>query len=289
MENKVYHLQALTSLHVGNGEAGGVIDMPIAREKASNLPMIPGSGIKGVLRYELEGVTHHSALFGPNTDAAHEHAGALAVGDARLLVLPIRSYKGTFAWATCPMILQRYLRDLEHADRRVNLEVPELKSVDIALTTETCCLGHEQKIYLDDLDLKEQSSSHISQWAEQLASEVFAEDATWRELFLSRFIVLHNDSFGFLAETATEIRARIKIKENTRSVEKGGLWYEEYLPAETLLWGVIATDRSRVRQDTTDAAQLMKHIPLNLRLQIGGNASVGCGQVKWQLTQAVNG
>ena len=90
--------------------------------------------------------------------------------------------------------------------------------------------------------------------------------------------------FDFLSDTATEVRARIKIKEHTRTVEDGGLWYEEYLPAETILWGVVATDRSRrISAKARDAAELLKLLPSEQRLQIGGNATVGCGQVMWRL------
>lgn len=115
MKSTIYYLHAMTGLHVGTGQGCDVIDLPIAREKASNLPIVPGSGIKGVLRYELKPALEnddHLALFGPETDKADEHAGALCIGDAKLLCLPVRSFCGTFAWATCPMILHRYRRDL---------------------------------------------------------------------------------------------------------------------------------------------------------------------------------
>jgi len=288
MENRIYHLHALSSLHVGNGEAGGVIDMPVAREKSSKLPMIPGSGIKGVLRYELaEGndltKENWSTLFGPESDSENIYAGALSVGDARLLLLPIRSYKGTFAWATCPMILRRYVRDLVHAGANVSLQIPDIQSVQHAHATTVSKLSHDDKIFLEDLDL-DLSSEKVDEWADLIAASLFAPEDDWKQLFKSRFIVLHDDVFCFLSETATEIRARIKIKEDTRSVEKGGLWYEENLPAETIMWGVIASDRARDSSKTT-AKDLIKMIPKSLRLQIGGNASVGNGQTQWYIKE----
>jgi CRISPR-associated protein Cmr4 len=87
------------------------------------------------------------------------------------------------------------------------------------------------------------------------------------------------------------VRARIKLKEGTRTVEKGALWYEENLPAETLLWGILGCDRSRRDKDGPNADQLMQHflgevVRLKkdhdaLSLQIGGNATVGRGRVRW--------
>jgi CRISPR-associated protein Cmr4 len=116
MESRIYHLHALTALHAGTGQGTGVIDLPIAREKATYLPVVPGSSLKGVLRDELQGTLNEEeslALFGPVAENASEHAGALSVSDARLLCLPLRSIHGTFAWASCPMVLRRYVRDLK--------------------------------------------------------------------------------------------------------------------------------------------------------------------------------
>ena len=51
----------------------------------------------------------------------------------------------------------------------------------------------------------------------------------------------------FLAETATEVRTRVRIDPEKRTVVRGQLWFEENLPAESVLWGVLGTDRSRAR------------------------------------------
>src|SRR5439155_954829 len=44
---------------------------------------------------------------------ADEFGGALSVADARLLLFPMRSLKGTFAWLSCPFALKRLKRDVE--------------------------------------------------------------------------------------------------------------------------------------------------------------------------------
>jgi len=84
--------------------------------------------------------------------------------------------------------------------------------------------------------------------------------------------------FSFLADTATEIRARIRIDEATRTVAKGALWYEENLPAEAVLWGVMGISRSRNKDDDTTAADLAALLSQKeLALQIGGKHTVGRG------------
>jgi CRISPR/Cas system CSM-associated protein Csm3 (group 7 of RAMP superfamily) len=52
MQAAVVHVQALSPLHAGTGQTVDVIDLPIARERATQLPLVPGSTVKGVLRDE---------------------------------------------------------------------------------------------------------------------------------------------------------------------------------------------------------------------------------------------
>lgn len=279
MKSSIYHLHTISGLHVGTGQGIGVIDMPIARERASNLPLVPGSGIKGVLRNECRPENSNDqdylALFGPEaSEDASKFAGALAIGDARLLCLPIRSWKGTFSWVTCPMILQRYKRD-GGGDKAIP-EPAEDKT--FATTTSTLIEDSDNKIYLEDLDLGAEENN--DDWASIIADKIFTDD-DWKKLFKQRFLIVHDNVFDFLSETATEIRARIQIQKGTRTVKGGALWYEEYLPAETLLWGIVAADDARNDSDKK-ADDLLKLLPDNdTRLQIGGNATVGAGQVRW--------
>ena len=86
MHTSVFHLQNLSALHVGTGQGIGVVDLPIARAKSTNLPIVPGSAIKGVLRDELavQNLLEKGdiqTLFGPDTATDDAHAGAIAFGD----------------------------------------------------------------------------------------------------------------------------------------------------------------------------------------------------------------
>ena len=106
MKTQPFLLHALSPIHAGTGHAVDVIDLPIARQRATGIPFVPGPSIKGVLR-ESHRTTDPAdtwrAIFGPDTANASDHAGALVVGDALLLALPVRSFKGTFAWVTSPL------------------------------------------------------------------------------------------------------------------------------------------------------------------------------------------
>lgn len=58
-------------------------------------------------------------------------------------------------------------------------------------------------------------------------------------MFLGHFCLVHDDLFHFLCQHATEITARIRLQDEIKVVTRGGLWYEEALPAETILFGIM--------------------------------------------------
>lgn len=285
MNQHIFHLHALSALHVGTGQGVGTVDLPIARAKSSNLPLIPGSGIKGVLRDELNlDKDVANALFGPQNLDEAAFAGAIAVGDAHLLILPVRSFAGTVAFATCPFILQRYARDLG-----IKLTIPKIKKVekeDYSQTTATTVLKvYGTKIALEDLDLNTETSGDANQWAEQIAKALYPNDEAWRNEFISRFVVLSDSLFSFLADTATEIRVRNRIDRDTRTVVAGALWSEENLPAETVLWGVIGVSNAR-KKDGATANELSAKLPTDETIiQIGGKHTVGRGLTRFLLSK----
>src|SRR5438552_6026495 len=109
MNTKLTFVHVLSPLHAGTGQGVGVIDLPIAREKATGIPFLPGSSLKGTLR-DLCTDTRCEKVFGPGTNNAAEYASAVQFSDQRLLLLPIRSLAGTFAWVTSPYLLHRFVR-----------------------------------------------------------------------------------------------------------------------------------------------------------------------------------
>jgi hypothetical protein len=97
MNTRPFLLHALSLLHAGTGHAADVIDLPTARMKATGIPFVPGSSIKGVLRdaRNTSGADTEKllAVFGPEKEHADQHAGSLVVGGARLLALPAPSLR----------------------------------------------------------------------------------------------------------------------------------------------------------------------------------------------------
>ncbi len=274
MNTRPFLLHALSPLHAGTGHTPDIIDLPTARMKATGIPFLPGSSIKGVLRDARRTVDREKteAVFGPSDDPA-KHAGALVVGDARLLALPVRSFRGTFAWVTSPLLLTLAKRDLEDA----SLAIPSIDGCGARIANGCACV-HNGNIYLEDLDLAATTDpGATSAWAKRIAPLAFPGD----DIFTKRFAIVDDDTMAFLWETATQVDARVRLDERTRTVAPGALWLEESLPPETLLIGILAADRSRRRNVTMAPDEVMGFALSGAEVyQFGGKATIGRGRCR---------
>src|ERR1700676_3688005 len=139
METSTLYLYTESPLHAGAGSGLSSIDLPIQRERTTQYPMIQGSGIKGKLRSVAEDMVERKAgtltdekvtiMFGPKTTGS-DHAGALIAGDARILLFPVRSLSGVFAYTTCYDVLGRFKRDKERSGNGLPWKIPTFVSGD---------------------------------------------------------------------------------------------------------------------------------------------------------------
>ncbi len=272
-------VHAITSVHAGTGQSAAVIDLPIAREKATGFPMVPGSSVKGVLR---ERVPDTDAQWRSSVFGEQERAGALCLTDLRLLCLPVRSLYGTFAYVTSPLVLSRLRRDCEAVGvqkfgglpkvdlpmdgSRLNARVP----AGAALLTPTSAVG-QANMFLEDLDLHATSDEATGNIAAVLASALFAGNESD---FTSRFVVVPDTVFSFLCETATEVAARVRLEETSKTVTNGGLWFEEAVPAETIFYGHATVEQRYLGSVEPHPFDALKGVPA---IQIGGDSSIGRG------------
>ena len=279
---RAYFLHALSPLHAGTGDSADVIDLPIARMKATGIPFLPGSSIKGVLRANRKASggganDHHEkwlATFGPETADAAAHAGALIIGDARLLALPVRSFKGTFAWVTSPLLLTLAKRDLG-LDAK-DLDAPSITGRAAILADESF-LKVNNKLYLQDLDLEARHDQQLSGWTQLIQSQIFPGD----DIFAKRFAVVDDDTMSYLSEMATQVDQRIRIDAKTGTVADRALWIEESLPPETILIGLMEADKSRRNDCKLGPSDVMDFaLPGEQTMQFGGKASVGRGRCR---------
>lgn len=268
MKAAIVYLHAITPVHSGTGQTVAVIDLPIAREKATGWPIIPGSSIKGVVRATSTGdETAKEAAFG-----SQEKAGEIVLTDQRILCLPVRSFFGTFAWVTCPLVLGRFAKDMKAIDAAPPFTVgtPSVANQDACKVCPGSTLVNGNKVYLEDLDLNpSEDAAATMPIADGIAGALFANDQQGPTPFTKRFAVVSDELFSFLSETATEVAARIALNERgTTTGDGGNLWYEEAVPSETIFAGAA------LHANGGDPKTVLNGISY---VQIGGNASVGRG------------
>lgn len=285
-------LYAETPMHPGTGTSLGVVDLPIQRERITDYPIIQASSVKGVLRSEAKAKgkpdPELAVVFGPETKDASAHAGALTVTDARILLFPVRSLRGVFTWVTCAGVLARLQRDLELVGQNSRLEwsvpvVPEGK----ALTAQGCGCSDNGRVVLEEYAFEESKNDEVDKVGAWLSHNAFPQDNEfhwWREKMNKDLVILPDDDFRDFVTTATEITARTRLEYETKTVASSALWYEEFLPSETVMYSVIIAQRPRKTDvnGLADAVSICNWInDLRLdRIQIGGNETVGKGFCK---------
>jgi CRISPR-associated protein Cmr4 len=300
---KLLSLQAITSIHAGSGQSLDVIDLPIMRESHTGYPVIFGSAVKGALRANAkqQNLPNIDEIYGKGDGKKDEdvsQASAIAIGDARLLALPVRSLTTQYRLLTCPHLLQRLKDQLIQIGQGCTLAIP-IVAEDKIITTATT-----GKIYLEEYRYEIKQNALLEEWQKELQTIFSPSDETT----LATLSIVSNDQFAHLCQVATTITPHIKIEEN-KIVKSGALWYEESLPPETLLYSlIIANDshkptpknteeKGQDKQNGTEdnsndiqslsAQDVIEKIENQLDqsqnkayLQIGGNETVGMGWCK---------
>lgn len=300
MDARVLYAHALSPVHVGMGRGAGVIDLPVIREAVTNLPYLPGSGIKGVLRDACRdaGVDESTMIrmFGPEPkrparDDAPEGTGGLPDQDAagtasftdlRLLFLPVRTGKGLFAWVTCPYVLTRWALDARHAGGTANVTGISVGEDGILLAeTAKEALVTDGMVDLEDLCLTPEDDVP-AEWDTVVETVARGSlDPGFHGFFTKHAGVVSDTAFGYLSRTATEIVARNRIEDDTKTVAEGALWWEEAVPSEAIFSGLVVATR-RHTEGITGLVDIL-HQAIEPVLQIGGDASIGRGLVELSL------
>jgi CRISPR-associated protein Cmr4 len=280
-------IHALSPVHCGTGQAVGGIDLPIAREKPTNIPLVPGSSTKGVLRAMKKlDETLHLAVFGPDTDRASDNAGSVQLSDANLVFLPVRSLRGTFAWVTSPYILRRLDRDARECGIDLGKLPPEPQEQE-AIVTGGNRLSEGGKVVFEDLDFTSREEATLKTLADAVAAHVFDEPD--RPHFVARACLVHDDVMALLLQTSTEITTRIKLHPDHKTVDGSALWSEEALPIESVLAGLVVATPVKQKDGTVpDAGKLLDYVKTLAEtgaVQLGGKATVGRGLCRMRLAK----
>lgn len=273
-----------TSLHAGVGSTVSIVDLPIQRERTTQFPIVQGSGIKGALRSQVaDGENKQSeveAVFGADTKNDNKFAGAVSVGDARVVLFPVRSLAGVFAYITCPAVLARIGRDVSTFPRQA-LDT----GVEDALVSNKTTIAASNRVVLEEFSFTAQPNQAVDEIATWLADNALPQTDEydyWRRKLRTSLVVLHDDAFRDFAQNSTEIVTRVRLDSAKKTVIDGALWTQEMLPSDTLLISTIIARSTRDGEQTAPEAvvdwlQDVNNIPA--RIQLGGDETTGQGMV----------
>lgn len=310
-----------TPLHAGSGSDLGIIDLPIQRERHTGFPKIEGSGLKGSIREAVERKIKPDPntkwdFSSRNTPAAMIHrvfgyddgslngqkddlkkvfvkdgktdeyetsfAGCVSFSDARLLLFPVKSMKGVFAWITCPKVLNQFAKDMMLARQTL----PELPNANTTASGNkvTIKVNSQSKALLEEYAFDVREEKKVNDLGEWLSTHILSDaDTFWKEKIKTDIVVLPDDEFRDFVQLSTEVITRTKIDNNTGTVAAGQLFTEEYLPAESILYSLVLiapefTSKSDRISETAVTEFLILHTPEII--QAGANATLGKGLLK---------
>ena len=266
MEALIMGLLAETSLHPGSGQLTGAIDLPVSREAATGYPVVVGSSLKGALRDKVERERGRQDPLVYEAFGKQANAGMVLVTDARLLLLPIRSLSGHFRWVTCPYILERLERDLALIGRPNDFGSIEVGKGEAALAQID---GSE--LFLEEISFKVKQIDQgiLDRIVDAVAPLIHHKRA--RRRLGRQLVIINDDDFSHFAKFGLAVQARNQLDNNTK--ESQNLWYEETLPPDTVLYGLLIsrTNDGNVLRALRD---LLVKQPY---LQVGGNETIGQG------------
>jgi len=316
-KSKLFFIIAETPLHPGSGgEITGLVDLPIQRERHTNFPKIEASGLKGCIREAFENSNKQislnsqqininnkkiiSLVFGPE-DTEEAHAGALVFTGARILLFPVKSLKGVFAWVTCPMVLERFKEDLKLTGEKFDYLLPDQIKEGNCWISDGSTIFIDDQIILEEYTFKAEKKNEVKEIAKFFAQKIFPQQEKdtykfWREKLEKDLVILSDEDFEQFATSSTEVITRTRIDDVTGTVKSGALWTEEYLPQDTILYSIAMASPVRVEKDEAkgvfnvgnpdkEAEMVLQFFELGIPdvIQVGGNQTIGKGIVRIQI------
>ncbi len=288
-KNAALFLYAVSPVHMGAGQAVGVIDNPIQRERHTGHPCFAGSGINGAVRHGFTAIGGDEKLidrlFGPDAGSSDLHAGAVSFGDAQLVALPVRSLKNGYVYATCPQAISRAQRLLGLIG--IKADWPALAVAEGGCLLANPALLSGDKLHLEAFEYTAKVSQELPKLAADLAAKAFPADASYaffRNKFSQDLVVLSDTDFAYFAQNAMLIEPHVRIDPETGTAKDGGLFYTENLPPESLLIAPMLAGQTRTGKkddwmDAMDVHTKMKTVLDGRLIQIGGDVTTGRGLV----------
>ena len=241
-----------------------------------------------------------SLAFGPEKGDAH--AGALGFTDARILLFPVKSMKGVFAYITCPMVLKKFQNELGLCGLQFkydgkNIVIPSNNTLKEEKDKGKCIVSNESELEINGNVILEEYAFEITGNEIKPLADFISEysDIPFVE---KKLVILSDDDFKDFVNLSTEVITRTKIDPKTGTVQSGALFTEEYLPTETVMYslalstpifkakdsekGIFQLTDEDKNKNIKEEDKVMKFFEKGIPdiMQIGGNATIGKGIVQ---------
>ncbi len=294
LDRKIVYLYTESPLHAGTGAGLGAVDMPIQRERITGYPIIQSGGIKGAFRSANTGEKNDiKAAFGPDADEENpiDYGGALSFGDARILLFPIRSLNGVFAWTTSLNVLQRWQRETGVTGLLPSDEPPTIPGNNTMSCYACQGVSYDNSVVLEEYRFEVSPEYDPSNLAGELAK--YLPDylcSYWGNRLKQNLVILRDEDFSIFVQQTTEVITRIRLFRETKTVVPGALWTEEHLPMDTLMYLPVRSSKlhgdieciwKQIKEPETQAKSILSWLVENTpeMMQIGGDETIGHGYV----------
>lgn len=264
MESKLYTIEAISNLHAGSGEINyGIVDNLIQRDAITDLPVINSSSLKGALREycKTSSISNEiEKLFGNKVRRLPHTPGSIKFFDANLLAMPVRSDKRPYLMATCPLVLNEFVKKC----RIFNIAFPEA----VFCNLQEC----EKELSVHPLVFSEEYAGAQIEDIIQKADYKLIEKMDDMRILIgdAPLILVSNDDFSMLCDNNhLPVIARNYLNDG----KSENLFYEQVLPRLSRLYFVL------IYTDKNDIEKFDNAIKKEI-VQIGANASVGYGYCK---------
>jgi len=315
---------AETPVHMGVGGSVSYLDLPVQRERHTSFPVLWGSGIKGVLRnfaYRKLSEEKVDTIFGPNKEkekhskeeekhSEEEYSSCISITDAKILLYPVRSVRGVFAWINCPFVLKRFLEDLKaiknnnlNHDKKThdtqnqnnlvnNLQeflkvLNELEDDQIIICNNNLKLENKNQVALEEFVFNiVQDKNNNNKTQEILASfisklkQILPDNNLSQDDLEKHLAIVSDNVFKDFVNYAVEIRTRIRIDQAKGTVKEGALFTEELIPSESIFYSLVFI--SEPKKNNINFEEVKELITQNLfkedpLIQFGGDETTGKG------------
>ncbi|MCL1912523.1 MAG: type III-B CRISPR module RAMP protein Cmr4 [Eubacteriaceae bacterium] len=281
MDNKIFTIETITNLHVGDlGDGMQLVDKQVQKDVLTKYPTIHASSLKGALRehcekHQWDGDSILTVFGGDVKDEENKIIktlqGRYRFVDPMLLAYPLRTSFG-FVMGVSDQILKDTISLLEITGKK-----PPLLSFVKNIYTRYGNAMNNIPPGADGILFEQNPSSGNFSQAEHavLVKRGFkTDDSNEQEVFDSIYCgslaVLNDKRFSEVMEELP-IVARNKLESGLSA----NLWYEEFVPRKTLF----------ILQVYFEEMEFSKKLEDTLKkdyIQIGANATVGYGICKFQ-------